>query len=296
MPINRLLLLLLFVVAHNASGKLPWGDTYAKKTAVVTGGSSGIGQSIARGLASSGANVILVARDPDKLAAEVVALNLLRVSDDQRFAGLSVDVSQPEEVQTLFDRVIAEFESVDYVFNVAGFCYPERLENIPSKEIADMVNTNLLGTIYVTRAFLPHFLRQKRGHVVSVASMATYFNFYGLSVYSATKAGLLAFSKALRNELVSTGVKVSLLLPPDTDTPGLQNENLVKPKITAQLSGGAAVMAPERVADALLRGVAQGKFEIVPGRINQTLVFLARHFSGCIQAILDVQTKMFLKN
>jgi 3-dehydrosphinganine reductase len=175
------------------------------------------------------------------------------------------------------------------LINSAGYCYPEFFGEIPPEEIRGMVETNLLGPLFIARAFMKPLISQGHGQIVNIASMATFFSFVGIPAYSGSKAGLLAFSRGLKNEFARTGVSVSVVFPPDTQTPGFDRENATKPLITQKLSANGGVLSPDLVAEVILKGVAARRFQIVPGWGNWLLSSMGQHLPGCAGLFFDWQ-------
>ncbi|MEI6725944.1 MAG: SDR family NAD(P)-dependent oxidoreductase, partial [Actinomycetes bacterium] len=122
--------------------------------------------------------------------------------------------------------------------------------------------------------------------IVNVSSMAGFMGVFGLTDYCASKFALVGFSEALRQELRPRGIAVSVMCPPDTDTPGLAHEDLTKPAETKAVSAGAKLMQPDEVARDLIRGIERGTFMIVPGGDGKLAYFMKRHAPGVVDAIM----------
>ena len=121
----------------------------------------------------------------------------------------------------------------------------------------------------------------------SPASLAGLIGVFGYTDYSASKFALVGFSEALRSELKAYNITVSVLCPPDTDTPGLAIENRTKPEETRAIAAAAKVMSPDAVADALIRGMARRTFLIIPGVDGRLSVLAKRLFPGVVERIMD---------
>jgi 3-dehydrosphinganine reductase len=135
---------------------------------------------------------------------------------------------------------------------------------------------------------IPHFKQRRRGHIVNVSSLAGVVGFIGYAAYAPSKFAIMGFSEVLRNELIPHNVKVSVLLPPDTDTPQLAMENQTKPPETKALSGKAKLMQPDDVAMALLQGMVAERFHIVPGGFDSKVPYLGiRYIPGILRWVLD---------
>jgi short-subunit dehydrogenase len=126
-----------------------------------------------------------------------------------------------------------------------------------------------------------------RGYIVNVASLAGLIGTFGYTDYCASKFGVIGFSEALRSELKPHGIAVSVLCPPDTDTPGFATENRTKPEETRAVSGHTRVMHPDAVAGALLRGMQRRDFLIVPGIESKCAALLKRLAPSAVQWVMD---------
>lgn len=264
----------------------------AVRCAFITGGSSGIGLAVAKELVRRRADVLLIARDKDRLeqAAKVLKSVLVDSSDrserQHRVATLPLDVGNPEQVKSLLLRAVQEFGEPDFLLNSAGEAYPDYFDRIPDALFEQTIDVHLKGTWYVTRTLLP-YLKKNRGVIVNVSSIAGLVGVFGYTAYSAAKAGVIGFSEAIRSELSCEGVRVAVLCPPDTDTPGLERENRTKPPETKAVSAKAGVLKPEKVAQDLFRGLSKGEFLIVPGLEARFTSWVARHMPVVIRWVMD---------
>ena len=183
--------------------------------ALVTGASSGIGEATAEILAQHGAAVALVARRIDRLDDLAAKLK----SDGAPVLPIQADVANRDEAYDAVDRVAAEFGRLDIVINNAGVMLLGPIENAPVEEWERMVNVNLLGLLYCSKAALPHLLKAADGEprgvadLVNVSSVAGRVPRLGSGVYNATKHAVGAFSESLRQEVTGRHVRVSLVEP-----------------------------------------------------------------------------------
>ena len=161
-------------------------------------------------------------------------------------------------------KVSATFGKVDILVNCAGLAIPRKFEDIDYEQFDLIQKTNLYGPWNMCSALIRD-LKERRGYIVNVSSVAGYLGVFGYTDYSASKFGLIGFSEALRSEYEREGVTVSVLCPPDTDTPAFELENKTKPDETKAISGNAKLLSPEQVARALLKGMKKRKFMIIPG-------------------------------
>lgn len=173
--------------------------------ALVTGASSGIGEAAARALSREGVRVVMAARSADKLKA-------LESELDGAIA-LECDVGDPDQVSAAFRRIREEFDGLDLLFNNAGVGYFGRFEESPRDEWYEQVDANIYGVLYCTQEAIP-LMRGREGAMIStVSSIAGRTGMEGWSVYAATKHAVVGFHDALRRELGSEGIRVSLIEP-----------------------------------------------------------------------------------
>lgn len=249
--------------------------------AYVTGGSSGIGFAIARELRSRGISLALFARNGEKLRR--AAGDLADGSDGSdgsarsRRPGASgsvrpsihtfqLDVSDPEAVRAAFDRAEATLGPPRTVIHAAGSTYPDYFEGIDEARFRELLEVNLAGTWYVLQESVARMRRaaERPSFILTLSSQAGLMPVFGYTAYGATKFAVHGLSLALRQELYREGIYVSVLAPPDTDTPQLDAEAAVRPPETARLAG-AAPLDPRRVARQAVRGLYRRRPLIVPG-------------------------------
>lgn len=262
-------------------------QAFRGRRALVTGGSSGIGRAIALRLARHGAHVAILARGEAALAAVLSELEAIPQSEPRTFSAVACDVSDADRCRAAVDAAIGALGGLDLVVNNAGVAHAERFEDTPLDVFRRLLEVNFLGAVHATRAALPTLRAQGRGHVANVSSLAGLVAIYGYAAYAPSKFALTAFSEVLRQELRPHGIGVSVCFPPDTDTPQLAAENRTKPAETRALAGNAALLAPGTVADALLEGVARGRFWIIPGRSARLLAWASRVAPGLARTIVD---------
>jgi 3-dehydrosphinganine reductase len=130
----------------------------------------------------------------------------------------------------------------------------------------------------------------RTGHIAFVSSMMGYFGIIGYAAYAPSKFALVGLAEVLRHELRPQGVSVSVLYPPDTDTPGFRVENATKPAETKELSSNVRVTEPHRVAREFLRGITKGKFHILPSGAGMVWR-LQRYAPRIVRAFLDRDLK-----
>jgi 2-hydroxycyclohexanecarboxyl-CoA dehydrogenase len=187
---------------------------FAGKTVVITGAARGIGAAIATRFAAEGGRVAIA--DLDAEAAEKLALRL--GSDDQPCAGFAVDVADLDSIAALVNDVVDRLGPIDVLVNNAGVDTIERFLDSKPETWDRLLSVNLKGTIAMCHAVVPGMLERGSGRVVNIASDAGRVGSSGEVVYSGTKGGVIAFSKALAREVARDSVTVNVVCPGPTDT------------------------------------------------------------------------------
>ena len=255
--------------------------------AIVTGGSSGIGLATAELLASKGADVGLVARDADRLAKAARTVMKARRSESQRVWTATCDVTDFEAVWQTFDRFETEIGECDVLVNSAGIFLPAYFETMPMEWFSEHLDIDVLGIIYSCRAVVPRMSARGRGHIVNVSSMAGFMGFFGYTAYSTAKYAVMGFSESLRAEMKPLGIGVTVVCPPDVDTPGLAVERSLRPAELEQVLGSHPPIQPSVVAAALVRGVERNKYLVIPGFTNKFYYLLKGIWPGLFFMITD---------
>lgn len=261
---------------------------FARRHALITGGSSGIGAAVALRLAQLGAGVTLVARRPDQLAA--TARSIEDSCPGAAVRTLQLDVADEAAVNEAVPRELAE-QTADVVINCAGVAHAGRLMDIPSDVFRRLMDVNYFGTLWVTRAAIPHLVARGGGAIANVASQAAIEGIYSYGAYAPSKFAVYGLSQVLRAELRPRSISVSLVLAPNTETPQLAAELEQLPPEMHRVHEVSSVMSPERVAEALLRGVARRRFEITPGLEGTLLYRLHRVSHWPLRAYFDWQVR-----
>ena len=191
------------------------------KVCIITGGGSGIGGAVALALAEQGAKIALVGRT----AAKVEAVRDMIHAKGGEAIAFGLDVADHQGVGQMAQQTLETFGSIDVLLNNAGHSsHHRRILTTPPHEIRAVIDSNLVGTIYCTQAVLPSMLAAGDGLIVNVASMAgVHTSYLGGMIYSAVKAGVIHLTRFLNFELNNTGVRASVLIPGEVDTPIMEN-------------------------------------------------------------------------
>ncbi len=245
------------------------------KHVIVTGGSQGIGAAIAKEAVARGARVSLIARGEETLRATAESI----AADVGWRSGDATDV---DSLTTAIRALESRSGPCDVLICSAGTALPGRFQDVPLSEFDDQWQVNVHGSVVAVKAVLPAMVERGSGHLVLVSSTAGIIGVPGYTGYAATKFAIRGLADSLRYEVEPLGVRVAVLYPPDTETPGFAAENLRKPPETAAISGQIRPVPAERVATALVRGVERNDRNITVD--NATRIF--RRFGGVLEPVI----------
>ncbi|CAN6253634.1 unnamed protein product [Urochloa humidicola] len=239
----------------------------------ITGGSSGIGLAMATAAAREGARVSILARNLARLEEARAAIQ--RDSGREDVGVHAADVRDADAVA----RALEEAGPVDVLVCNHGVFVPQELERQDVEEIKWMVDINLMGTFHLIKAALPAMKARTcetrlPGSIAIMSSQAGQVGIYGYTAYSASKFALRGLGEALQHEVITDNIHVSLIFPPDTETPGLEEEHKRRPELTNIIVGSSGGMKAHDVAKKALDGIKSGKF-IVPCNFEGAMLAVA---------------------
>jgi len=240
-----------------------------KPIALITGASGGIGYELCRQFAKNGYDLILVARDEEKLKTYSEEF---KKNHDTKSTIILKDLSSVTSAEEIFHQLKHEKISVDVLVNNAGFgTFGKFLETDLKKELS-MMQVNMITLTLLTKLLLPEMIQKKSGKILNVASTAAFFPGPLMAVYYATKAFVYSFSQAIRQELKNTGVSVTVLCPGPTRTGFEKGADLQASKLFKH-----ALMDAPVVAEIAYKGLMKNKGIVIPGLRNKIQIF-SEHF------------------
>lgn len=227
------------------------------RTALITGGSRGIGRAIALELAREGASVAINYASNEAKAQEV--------ADEINSAGgtcitIKANIGDASEARAMVDRAASEFTHLDILVNNAGITRDSMLPRMTDKQFVEVVHTNLCGCFFCTSAAIPYMTAQSYGRIVNISSMNGQVPAVGQANYSASKGGIIAFTRTAAAELVHSGITVNTIAPGYTETDMFE---AVPPQLQTKIKGGIPMgrfAHPEEIAKAVTFLVADGDY------------------------------------
>ncbi|MEO8286882.1 MAG: SDR family oxidoreductase [Chloroflexota bacterium] len=239
------------------------------KTALVTGASSGIGYELTKLFARDGYNLVLVARNEERL-------NQLKTEFEKR-RGVSVkvlpkDLSDPNAPEEIYDELKRDGIQVDVLVNNAGYAMLDPFLKTDKQDELNMLQVNVVALTHMTKLFLPGMAERGSGRVLNIASTAAFMPGPLMAVYYATKAYVLSFTEAVAEEMRGTGVTLTALCPGPTRSGFQKRANME----TSRLIVGRSIMDAPTVANAGYKALMRGKSLEIPGIRNKLIVLAAK--------------------
>ena len=259
-------------------------SSFEGKLALITGGSSGVGLSLARLLAAEGAQVWILARRQAQLQA---ALSSLASVNGNRPGMLAADVTKLSEVQSAVERIKQEAGIPDILVNAAGAAHAGYAQETPLELYHEMMDLNYFGMVNMISKLLPDMLQRGSGYIVNFSSGSGFLALFGYAAYNPAKYAVRGLSDSLRLELKPLGIRMSVVFPPDTDTPGRENENKTKPFETWE-AFSSKVLSADKVAASVFRGMKRGQYVILPGAEVRLWYHLTSLLGNAIYPLGDI--------
>jgi 3-oxoacyl-[acyl-carrier protein] reductase len=225
----------------------------AGQIALVTGGSRGIGRATVLALGRQGAHVVINFRGNQAAAAET--LTALTADGQGRGELCQFDVAQENQIEAAVKKIVDEHQKIDILVNNAGIAADNLLIRTKPDDWDQVAGTNLKGTILCTKAVTRIMLRQRSGRIINLSSVVGQMGNAGQSIYAATKAGILGFTKAVAREVASRGITVNAVAP-----------GFIETEMTARL--------PAKLQEEFLHSIPLGRFGTCE-EVAESIAFLA---------------------
>ncbi|MBL8131008.1 MAG: SDR family oxidoreductase [Anaerolineae bacterium] len=244
------------------------------KVIVVTGGGSGMGRALVLALVSKGARVAAIDLNENTLKETVELAGQQR----DKISTHVVNVSNRQAVEALPEAVLSAHGAVDGLINNAGIIQPfVRLKDLPYDAIERVLNVNLYGVIYMTKAFLPHLLQRPAAHIVNVSSMGGFFPVPGQTLYGASKAGVKLLTEGLYAELIESNVRVTVVFPGAIATNITQNSGVAAPSTgSSNAARSFPTTSPADAAQTIIDGIERDQFQVYIGNDARMMNFFYR--------------------
>ncbi len=241
------------------------------KTAIVTGGSSGIGLSISKVLLNAGARVIIIDIDEKRFIG--IKNEIEKISGEFDF--YEADIRNSENISETIQKVISKESKIDILVNNAGIVKDGLLIRMSDQDWLDVIDVNLNGMFYITKNVLKYMVKAKSGRVISIASVIGEIGNTGQANYAASKAGIIALTKSIAKEYAARGILANAIAP-----------GFIKTVMTDKL--------PEDVKDAIKKGIPLNKIA-EPSEIANAVLFLCSELSNYITgSVLNVNGGMYM--
>jgi short-subunit dehydrogenase len=243
------------------------------KIIVVTGAGNGIGRELSLLLLTRGAKVAGI----DLNATGLDETARLAAENASAFAPLVANIADRPAVERLPDLVTARFGNVDGVINNAGIIQPfVRVNDLDYPTIERVLNVNLLGTLYVAKAFLPYLLKRPQAHLVNLSSMGGFVAVPGQTIYCAAKAGVRLLTEGLAAELIDTNVKVTVVFPGAIATNIAANSGVSTQSRQPDQKGSMKPMPARKAAEIIVRAMERDAQRVFVGRDSAVMNILHR--------------------
>lgn len=258
---------------------------------LVVGGTEGLGLELARLAVRAGAHVGIIARREERLKTVCAFLENDKCNKAQKILWQSADVTNNEQLVRASENILQGFEGViDFLINSAGIAIPGYLEDLTSSQLTQMMDVNFSGSVSSCKWVLPFMKKQRRGHIINVTSVAGFIGLFGYTGYCGSKFALQGFSEALKREVEPWNIRVSIVCPPNMNTPGFVEENKTKPQEVLKIESKAKLMEPAIVAKDVWKKIGKNK-EIILSNFESSLAYwLSRHIPKLLNCFVKRPT------
>jgi len=263
----------------------------AGKIIAVTGAGSGIGRELALLLLSMGAKVAGI----DLNAGALAETAKLAAKSSADFEPIMANIADRDAVERFPEQIFARFGMIDGVINNAGIIQPfVRVMDLDYSAIERVLNVNLLGTLYVVKAFLPHLLKRPEGHIVNLSSMGGFVAVPGQTIYCAAKAGVKLLSEGLASELIDTRVRVTVVFPGAIATNITANSGVSASSTGHQSRSKIKPLQARTAAELIVKAMESNAHNVYVGRDSAFMNLLNRLNPGFSARMIANQMKGLL--
>ncbi len=239
---------------------------FENKVILVTGANSGIGLSLVHQLLERGAKVVGIDLHSDTLKA----------MSEEALSFYDCDISSRQAVEAVVEKVLDAHQQIDGVINCAGIIQPfEKVQDLSYDKITQVMDVNFYGTLYMTKACLPHLLAQQEACIVNVSSMGGIVPVPGQGVYGASKAAVKLLTESLYGELMNTNVAVTAVFPGATNTNITKNSAVAAPQAAGDQKS-MPIMDPDDVAKQIIKGAQKKKLYVHTGKDSKSMQLMYR--------------------
>lgn len=253
---------------------------FAHKTAVITGGTCGIGLATAKELASRGCNVIITGRN--EKALKEIPLELAKQYPEQKFEGYKLDLSDLSSIPKVVEKITKKYSTIDLLINNAGIAASGKFEELSLEDMEAVMTINFRSYIAMTKYLLPSLKKSSEGYIVNTSSIFGIIAPAGQAAYSSSKFAVRGFSDVLRHEMKEYGIGVSTVFPGGVKTNIAKNARIASgaecknAKDNAKKFESNLTMTPEYAAKTIVKGIEKYKAHIIIGGATKLFDVTAR--------------------
>ncbi len=252
---------------------------------LITGASSGLGKQLALDCAKEGGIPILLARNESKLIETQNKIkSIISPEESNKIKYYVCDITNETQVKNTINNIIKENNKIDIIINCAGYAIFKSFENTTNKEVRELMETNLYGTLNIIRQVLPYLKKENKGHIVNISSVCGLNAFPDMSAYSMSKFAVTGITQALYYELKPQNIEVSLICP------GAFNSNIFNHSSFKDVELKTRnLMSVENISKKCIKSIKKNKFETI-------IPFRSKILNIASRIIGNIYRKRILKN